>query len=108
VASSSDCLGSRGSQVGARSEGTADASIGIIADILYMEDEAGNNWQEESCDQLRLHRCRDDLPPILCPLLKHLMTVKWALTRTAIFSSFSNSNRHSLPSSRSIVVGAPS
>jgi hypothetical protein len=37
VASSSDCLGSRGSQVGARSEGTADASIGIIADILYMK-----------------------------------------------------------------------
>jgi hypothetical protein len=34
---SSDSLGSRGSQVGARSEGTADASIGIIADILYMK-----------------------------------------------------------------------
>ena len=31
-----------------------------------------------------------------------------ALTLTAIFSSFSNSNRHSLPSSRCMIVGAPS
>jgi hypothetical protein len=34
---SRDSLGSRGSQVGAGSEGTADASIRIIADILYMK-----------------------------------------------------------------------
>ena len=41
-------------------------------------------------------------------LVTHVMTLKWVLTLTAIFSSFSNSNRHSLPSSRSMVVGAPS
>jgi len=103
---SSDSLGEQnGSQVGAW---TADASIGIIADILYMDCVTGNNWQEEACDQLRPLRCWIDVPPILCPFLKHSMTVKWVLTRTAIFSSFSNSNRHSLPSSRSIVVDAPS
>jgi hypothetical protein len=47
---SSDSLGEQnGSQVGAW---TADASIGIIADILYMEDEAGNNWHKKDAISL--------------------------------------------------------
>lgn len=69
----SDGLGEQnGSQVGAW---TANANIGIIADILYMEmkqetDSKKKMWSASSKQML------GDLPPVLCSLLIHSMTLR--------------------------------